>query len=239
MKKVYIPTMEEILCINNNINGGAYNFLLNKTIEAMIMADVIYEEEDMFDVAYDKFPEYPEILYSIAKMYPEKIKEHERARNDIDLCVKLIPALKQQNKSIYGLDGMTQFSDSVLQNPNVIRQTIKTLSEQLQNNPRYRFEYFGPNQILDDIFARDINIDTIYPELAAAITYIEPAYFPKLYYTLMKTKKNNQRLYYQLHDSVVNYSFRYGINGSGYKIEDEKTKKLIRHLDEHKNNYQF
>ena len=238
MKQIYIPTQEELSCLKN-AGGNTYKYILTKTIESVIMADVIYEEEDMFDVAYDKFSEYPEIIWAIAKLYPEKISEHDRAMNDTNLCMQIIPTLKQPDRRIYGLDMMTQFSDTVLQNPDVIKETINTLSVGLQDNPRYRFEYLGPNPVLDDLFACETNIDVISQDILDSITYIEPAYYAKLEEMLLKNAKESRNVYSLIIRSALRYSFRYGIKQSSFKPDVEKAKKLYRHLQEHKKNYQF
>lgn len=233
MKKVYIPTNEELICMKND-GLNIYTYLLNKTIESLIMEDILYEEEDMFEVSYNQFSEYPEIVYAIAKLYPERIKENDRAMNDTKLCMKLINSLQSKDKSIYGLDNMTQFSEDVLKDKNVIIETIKMLSTSIPKNPRYRFEYLGPNQVLDDIFAGEVNPDIISNDIVDSITSIEPAYYIKL-----KDRKDIINLHEKIKKSILRYSFRYGVNGQEYELTDERTKKLIRQLEIHKKNHHF
>lgn len=237
MKKVYIPTPKDLRCMES-VGIDIYSYLLNKTVESIIMVDIIYNKDDMFDIAYDTFYDYPEILYAIAKMYPEKIKDNKRARNDVDLCIKLIPNLKQQSTAIYGLDRIAQFSDTVLQNHDVINQVIRTLSKCIEYNPKYRFEYLEPNPILDKIFSGDIDID-LSKELFDSITFIEPAYYTKLKDKILKENKDLRSLYDIVIRNALRYSFRYGISINCYEQKEERIKKLYRRLETHKAKYHF
>ena len=46
MKKVYIPTEEELQKLNY-LGIDTYKYLLSKTAETLIIEDIIYEEIDM------------------------------------------------------------------------------------------------------------------------------------------------------------------------------------------------
>lgn len=239
MKKVYIPTEEELHKLEN-IGVNTYYYLLSKTIESIIMADVIYEEEDMFDVAYEEFSDYPQIIYSIAKMYPERIAESVRASNDMQLCKKIILTLVQNDRSIYGLDQMKYFQEEVLRDKEVISLIIDTLSCKLHTSPRYRFEYNSPNEVLDKIFACEVDTESMDEDTLGALSFIDPIYLAKTC-DLIEDKEMAKKA----KKSIIRYANIYGLNA--HLIEylkpnilvenNEKIKRMIRCLDRHRNYY--
>ena len=83
MKKVYIPTEEELQQLNY-LGINPYNYLFSKVTETLIMEDIIYGEIDMLDTAYEQLSEFPEIIYAISRIYPEKIAPSVYARKDIE-----------------------------------------------------------------------------------------------------------------------------------------------------------
>ena len=159
MKKVYIPTEEELQQLNY-LGINPYNYLFSKVTETLIMEDIIYGEIDMLDTAYEQLSEFPEIIYAISRIYPEKIASSEYARKDIDLCRLLTSKISRQDNSIYQLDTLSYFDleSSIISDNIVIQNTIKNLSEHLSTNPRYRFDYKEPNILLDNIFDCEIPI---------------------------------------------------------------------------------
>lgn len=239
MKKVYIPTEEELLVLQKS-GINIYNYLLTKTIESIIMVDVIYEEEDMFEVAYECFSEYPQIIFSMANMYPERIKGSQTASNDIDLCIQLASSLKTQDKTIYGLDHTRSFSEDVLKNKAVISSIIMTLSQKLSLCPRYRFEYIGPNNALDEIFNCEIDTKNMSLDTLLALTFIDPIYFVK-----GNCLASNQELLELAKKAAIRYSKMYGVDACDLRyntnnlLANERVKKLIRHLDSHRQYYNF
>lgn len=248
MKKVYIPTIEELSSMQENmklLDLRIYQYLLAKMIETLIMEDVMYEEIDMFEVAYDNFAEYPEIIYGIAKLYPERISESKKASNDADLCAKLIPNLIMQDKSIYGLDNLLQFSNDTLKNPEVIKKTINTLGGKLNTYPKYRFDYKEPNNLLDAIFSGEIleELSEIDNELASSLSVIDPIYFIKMGHILSESKDTPEELRTQFIKSYTSFIDRYVTkvykNPKTLINPNEKSKKLVRYLNNHKKYYQF
>ena len=145
MKKVYIPTEEEIEKLNS-LGLNTYNYLLSKVTETLIMEDVIYDDIEMFEYVYENLSEYPEILYSLCKIYPDRIGLSDVASKDVILLRKITERLHKQDNSIYNLDYITQFSEELLTNPDpiVLKNIIKKLSSKLISTPRYRFDYKEP-----------------------------------------------------------------------------------------------
>ena len=246
MKKVYIPTIDEMRYMQN-MGVNIYQYLLSKTIESLVMTDVVYEEEDMFEVSYEELSSFPEIIYTIAKMYPERISTSEQASKDINLCRKLIPVIAKSNQSINGLDYMRQFSDEVLANPKIINEIIQTLANNLQTSPRYRFEYQEPNNVLDNLFAREIPKDIISNKVIDEIICLEPAYLTELSELLHKQKDAKEipsivmrgsTRYASRHDIDIN-PFSNNQNNDVLTNPNERVKKLLKVLDRHRQYYKY
>ena len=246
MKRVYIPTMDELYYMQK-MGVSIHHYLLSKTIESLVMADVIYKEEDMFDIAYSELPECPEIIYTIAKMYPERIPSSEKAKSDANLCRQLIPTFANRHETLQGFDNMRYFSNETLKDPKVIREIINTLSNKLQSYPRYRFEYLGPNDVLDELFGREISLDTIPNNILDALICIEPSYLIKVS-ELFQTKKDIEELERAITRGSIRYAGRYSVNAYNHgnsKNNDiltnpnEPTKKLLRVLDRHRQYYNY
>ena len=239
MKKVYIPTDEELQQLNY-LGIDTYKYLLAKTIEAIIMEDVIYDETNMLDVTYEELTEFKELTYAIAKMYPEKIALSENAKKDIELCRLLTSKLSRCDDSIYQLDVLSYFDlkSSVISDNIVIQNTIKNLSEHLTRTPRYRFDYKEPNILLDNIFACKIPLENIEGNLQHELLSIDPIYIIKLGLNLDEVKKNyTQNKLFDLSRGLTRYTNRYHLEDIDRTNQQEKTKKLIRYLDSHKQNY--
>lgn len=186
MKKVYIPTQEELDDMKKMMQTPdymIYQYLMAKTIETLIMEDIIYEEIDMFEVAYKQFLDYPEIKYGLAKLYPEKISTSKYASQDSNLCSKLVldwtsnHYINEKNHPIENLDNLTLFDDNVLQNPKVIESTIYALATNLHKYPKYRFTYQEPNALLDTIFSGEILEGCLrVGQIKAGLSNIDPIY---------------------------------------------------------------
>lgn len=238
MKKVYIPTEEEIEKLNS-VGVNTYNYLLSKVTETLIMKDVIYEDIDMFEYVYENLSEYPEILYSIARIYPDRISLSNIASKDINLLRMLTKKIKNQDTSIYNLDYITQFSEELLEEPDliVLKNVASVLADKLISTPRYRFEYKGPNILLDNIFTCELpkNIDTT--ELLSYLMTIDPIYATKQDISCFyQTDKKNKTIPFELTRGMTQYNIRYGMETDiqDKNIKREKSKKLIRCLNEHK-----
>ena len=239
MKKVYIPTEDEIEKLKY-LGINSYQYLLSKTVETLIMEDVIYEDIDMFDVAYEEL-HIEEIRYALAMMYPEKIASSEFASNDLDLCRMLTKRVFREDKAIYQLDNLSYFNqDWIITGDDIVIENVsKFLAEHLTSQPRYRFDYKEPNKILDDIFACEIDSDAITPKTYDDLLSIDPIYITKLGLDLDKEKRNySQNRSFGLSRGLVRYIYRYNMEKVDRTNQQEKVKKLVRYLDSHKQNYQ-
>ena len=191
MKKVYIPNEEELQKLNY-LGIDTYKYLLSKTAETLIIEDIIYEEIDMLDTAYEQLEEFPEIKYSIARMYPEKITLSEYAKKDIELARLLTKKLSRKDNTIYQLDALSYFDGEspVVTDSIVIENTIKSLIENLSCSPRYRFDYKEPNILLDNIFTCEILTEELSKDSQNNLISIDPIYITKLDIDLEKEKRN-------------------------------------------------
>jgi len=197
----------------------------------------------MLEIAYEHLREFPEIVHTICRMYPERIGNSQVASKDIALCQKLINEIPNPNKSIYFLDNLTSFDEDVLSDPIVIENTSKILADKLLSTPRYRFDYKDPNILLDNIFSCKLPHNLITSIAFSELITIDPIYLIKLRQSQSSKKIN---MLFELKRSLIKYSNRYGVS-SGAEYEgkdvltkpDEKTKKLLRCLEYHKNNYQL
>lgn len=246
MKKVYIPTMDELNTIQKLTSNGShtYRYLLAKVIETLMMELTLDPSKPTLDIVYDKFYEFPEIAYAIAKNYPQEIIGSEFAVNDVDLCKYLIDSIGTQDDSIKQLDDILKIFEEgagMLENNLVVNSIANKLSQGLTTYPRYRFEY-KENSTLDEIFSCQISDQSIFDSSIDSFLSIEPAYV----YVMMQ-HKNLGDLRSSLSRSITEYIRRYGVSehaGINYcrtsivQTADPKIKKLIRCLEHHKKNYQ-
>lgn len=246
MKKVYIPTQKELLELQD-IGVNVYRYLLSKVIETLIMEDVIYEDGNMFDYIYDYLPEFREILVSIARMYPERIKDSDRASNDVQLCQDILkPFTRRIDNTIYQLDNLIYFNQNyqVLYDKGVIRKVSNILEEELPTNPKYRFSYKEPNALLDDIFNCSIPLVNNETKTNQSLMAIDPIYFVK-YLDLFKDRRQFiSKISPIIAQNTLRYVGRYGLENSiqyrGQDIinnPDERVKKLIKTLDHYQKNF--
>lgn len=242
MKKVYIPTMDELYQMQDITDGHSiYKYILIKAIESLIIDGINYPNKGILKSAYKYLRENPDIAYAICRLYPEEIKYSEYAQNDINLCLDIINRNNNQNNIIYNLDNLSEFENGigVLTNNGVIQITANILSKELSNNPKYRFEY-KKNTLLDDIFARKIQVEDLEMFFKQAFINIEPAYILTTTPNSVLPSLNDKKI--TLYHAINNYANRYGIQSGlgreyyGYDIltnQDEQVKRLFKCIKEH------
>ena len=233
MKKVYIPTSEELEDMKKKMQTPdymIYQYLMAKTIETLIMEDVMYEEIDMFEVAYKHFLDYPEIKYGLAKLYPEKISTSKYASQDSNLCSKIIldwtsnHYINEKNHPIENLDNLTLFNNSVLQNPKVIEATIYALATSLHKYPKYRFTYQEPNDLLDAIFSGEILEENLrVGQIKAGLSNIDPIYNIKIRQILQSKIQNQTHI-----ESLIEEQNNQDISDSAKRVFYSDCGKFIR-----------
>ena len=93
MKKVYVPTMDELYQMQDITCGHSmYKYILIKAIESLIIDGINNQNKGILKHAYKYLRENPDIAYAICSLYPEEIKYSEYAKNDTILCLDLIMA---------------------------------------------------------------------------------------------------------------------------------------------------
>lgn len=240
MKKTYIPTKYELLSLQT-LKVDIYKYLLTKIIDALVLEDIVYKKRNMFETAYNRFPEFPEILLPLAKMYPERIKDCDRAASDIELCKKILKSSQGEDKSVYQLDNLSYFSQTKY-DADLIKMVAGILSNKLTAMPKYRFDYQEPNILLDAIFSCSLPRPYLDADTITTLIATDPAYMAVHSDILQPGRKGNQSL---ITMNLVRYLNRYSlVNAPNYyskqdivNAPDEKVKKLIRYLDHYKYNY--
>lgn len=240
--KVYIPTMEELIELQK-LGIDVYSYLIAKVIETIIMEDQIYEEGDMFEIL-DYLGPHPEIIYAICKLYPQKINESIITSKDTDLCMKLIQGIQREDRTIYQLDDiLMNFDKDILFDIGIIKNVINFLSAHLSSCPKYRFDYMGPNDLLDSIFSCELPIEKINVESYTNLIDIDPVYSVKLGIDY----RNEKDKIILLKRAATLYFGRYGLermtnkdyqNKDIINKPDDNVKRLIKCLEYHKKNYQ-
>ena len=251
MKKVYVPTMDEMYLIQDMVKGhNLYKYILVKAIESLVMEGKLYQNKGILKTAYRYLSENPEIAYAICRMYPSEIAYSEYAQNDIRLCLDLITGKAQPDMTIYNLDNLSHFEKGVgvLSNSGIISMTSHILAEKLLTTPNYRFEY-KENTLLDDIFSCEIPTGIIPSNAGYDFTVIDPIYTIKLdFRQLSSFLPSSGDRKYLLEQSINKYLERYSITGrdgyiNGYGTKDiltnpdEHVKRLLKCIDEHKKRY--
>lgn len=245
MKKIYIPTEEELFKMQEMSNGSSlYQYLLAKVIEVLVLESKLEEsEKGILERTYKIFRENPEIAHGVCRMYPEEINSSLMARNDIQLCKYLIK--QNDDKSIYSLDNLSYFENSagVTTSNGVIDTTLDILLEKLPNTPKYRFEYKEPNTLLDQIFTCELD-GVISNNIAIKLAAVEPAHTVKL--NQLKQQYEN-RPGHTIDQTINKYVSKYGMGNQFYPEyyrhdiichPDDQVKRLIRCLNTHKRKYQ-
>lgn len=222
MKKVYIPTEEELERMHYLIGDYMYTYYKVKAIESLIVDGVNYPNKGILKSAYKYLKEDPDIAHAIGMMFPEEIKYSEMAQDDTLLCQKLIS--EEEDTSIYRLDNLAYFENGilVLDNCSVVDKTINTLTSKLPSNPKYRFTYVN-SSLLDNIFARKLTT------FSRKLITIEPAYV--LTSGFNSKRDEEEHLMFGLREYADRYDMRL------YPRRDEKeVKKLIKCINHNKDN---
>lgn len=236
MKKIYMPTEPELYQMQEVLGGNhMYNYLLIKAVEALIVDGINYPAKGILKNAYEYLKNNPEIARMIGLLYPNEIESSQVAMNDSILCSMLLNGF--EDKSIYGLDNLSRFSNEVNYNPAIINQAITTLDDKLIDMPRYRFEY-RESPLLESIFSCDTSI-LDFTSMHSELTGIEPGF-------ALQLKDKSIEWKGMLRKGLMKYYERYGImHSSGPEYEfgmdiltnkDENVKRLVRTIYHDKNN---
>ena len=225
MKKMYLPTKEELKVLSLYKGSNIYKYILVKVVEKLITNHVLLSNMD------ESLKDIEELTSAICYIYPQKILHSKFASDDKRLCERII--YKNTDKSIYELDNLEYFSNDVQTDYKIVLSAIDKLYEKLPDSPEYRFSYHD-NLTLDMIFLVDGRYFSKYSNLTVRKLFeIEPAY---LLYLPNNTPVSDNTI---ATISIDNYANRYGIpydvgkefvgesilNSSSVKI-----KKLINYL---------
>ena len=244
MKKLYMPTMEQLYTMQD-MGANVYKYLMIKAVESIILDGKNYTTKGILKNAYQYVQEDPYLSYMISLMYPNEVEYSNRARNNKDLATRLIMQ-EIEDRTIYNLDRLGSFSDSTLKSPIIIDGALMVLDNELENNPKYRFEY-KQNMLLDSIFstelAKTIEINSFDP--TDILSKIEPGYALALSDEFFKGTSREEIL----KTAIDEYAERYGFirpNVLDYnlreidpttKLESKEVKKLIRCINHNTDRY--
>lgn len=231
MKKVYMPSMEELYIMQDK-GVNMYKYLLVKAIESIIM-DIKINQNYIIDstsiiknIDNRLIRENPYIEQAICTLYPEEIPYTSCAKHEPGLCLKLISEDYKQDNSIYNLDNLSYFGDGkyVFSNKTVITMALKILREKLPLMPQYRFEY-KQNKLLDDIFNCELQTGC-FPQDHILLATIEPAYILKNTESEFNPLLGkNAHINYYIND----YAKRYGI--ANYECNEYENKDILTNPD--------
>ena len=245
MKKIYIPTEEELSRMHE-LNANVYKYVLVKVIEVLTSEVALQSNGVDKKAVYEYFSDHPEVISAICRMYPEEIRHSIYAENDIDLCRSLIK--NNPDQSIYLLDNLSYFENGVgvCTNNGVIADTVEILHEKLPATPKYRFEYKEPNSLLDDIFTCQLPLYLITGRIVDGLISIDPVYALKADENIFTKHVQNfgksSSLQSTLCRKVEEYGRRYGLKSSDYADcygvdvldkKNEKSRKLVRCLQDY------
>lgn len=193
-KQVYIPTEEELYQMQD-MGVNIYKYLLVKAAETIMMEGIKYSNKGMLKNSFNTIKEYPELAYIICSLYPEELKYSKIANQEVGVALDILD--KEEDRSIYKLDNLVYFDDSISTNCLVAEKTISILEEKLPITPQYRFEYkdfecigydkkgfpiLNYNKLLNDIFSCKYSLDYFDKEsIIKSLIKIEPAYALKFY----------------------------------------------------------
>lgn len=253
MKEVFVPSMDELYQMQE-LNVNLYKYILIKAIESLVCNGLNYPSEGIFKNAPRYLRENSEIARTICSMYPDEMIYSDYARNDVELAIRL---MNSREKSEPGLDHLCRFDTNVLNNPVILKNAILLLEKELNENPKYRFEYAGMDlaylnkgagRLIDYIFSRNIgDYELMYisgktrNDIVKSIINIEPAYaislpmdYFKKYPAYVPDKSDVSIM---LDEGINNCAGRYGISmDAGYEYygkdiltnPDQNVKRLLK-----------
>lgn len=232
MKKIYIPTKDELETIEYSANGQhLYKYVLTKTVEKMLAEGELVKnaDEDLLKI--------PELVQAICYIYPQEIMFSDDAKNNPDLFYRLLCHELRAANSINSLDYLCYATKDVQYNPMIVLRALQNLNQKLKDNPTYRFTYRESN-LLNAIFATEHKKFAHYNEqVKDLLMYIDPIYLVKFSDDEDEEITLNGE---KLQDRINAYSFRYGIEPkTGFEYAksdilrkpDEKVKKLIKFIN--------
>lgn len=219
VKKLYIPSEEELREMYSLVGDYMYTYLKIKAIEALIVEGVNYPNKGILKSTYKYLKEDEDIAHAVGMMFPEEIKYSDIAQNDIKLCQQLI--MGKEDNSLTSLNNLAYFNNGagVLSNNLIVNQTIDLLAKGLRQNPKYRFTYVN-SLLLDDIFARRLVIER------DGLYEIEPAYV--LTYRKSHSGDLPLNISTKLFDGMRKYANRYGMNLVPGDVFGNETKRLVK-----------
>lgn len=243
MKKLYIPTMEE-LKLMEDMGANVYKYLLIKTVESLVLDGRNYPSKGVLKNAYKYLQEDPYISYMISLLYPSEVQYSKVSSANVSLCARLITQ-PQQDRSIYTLDRLASFPKETIHDSVIVDSTLMQLDQNLARTPQYRFEY-QTSSLLEDVFstelAKTIEMNGFIP--TEVLSKIEPGYALALSDEFFEGTSREE----VLKKGLEEYTKRYGFVGenaldydlmieSDIRLENEKTKRLIRCIDKNTNRY--
>lgn len=243
MKKVYIPT-DEVLQKMQDLAGAGYlyRYMLVKAVESIVMnksLDRNLLEDETKSIREDYY-----IQKAICYLYPEQVAYSENMQMESSFALDLLK--KRSSNIIYNIDSIRHFDPMTLYSSDVVRKVISILTQELPNEPTYRFEY-KDNQLLDSIFGCELN--KLRERLYCSSTYfiseqyflndligIDPAYGILLPDEAFASQVNRAT---SLQSGISKYHNRYDISSVvGYDYNgqdiltnpDDKVKKLMKYI---------
>lgn len=225
MKKIYIPTYEELITIESYKNASVYKYILAKVVEKLLSTNTYINAMDA------SLREIKELTNAICYIYPQEIRLQAPNAKDKQLCMHLLD--KHPSDKIHNLDNLARFDNDVLLDYGITIQVIDILYKELSHNPAYRFTY-QENSLLNDIFTanheRFANLPTI---TLSKLIEIEPIY--GLRYPNQTKVADNTRLAVAIDEYTSKYGISYAIGREyiGKDIvnnPDNKVKTLIKYL---------
>lgn len=173
MKKVFVPNMDD-LCKMQSKHINMLPYLYAKAVERLCIEYNNYPRRgSILRDEYKYLRENPIIANAICRMYPKEVNYSEIAKYDVGLAMKLITY--PESFDIYRLNNLSEFSDSTNNNLLIQKEVIRILYEEINDNPKYRFEYKN-SKILDDIFMGKFDMTCIPDNMKYYLSCIEPYY---------------------------------------------------------------
>lgn len=244
MKKLYVPTMEELYTMQD-MGANVYKYLMIKAVESIVLEGKNYPSKGILKNAYKYVQEDPYLSYMISLMYPSEVQYSKISQDNISLVSRLIGE-QEPTRTIYNLDRLVMFSDKTLQDPNVIDGVLSVLNANIDVTPQYRFDY-KYNELLERIFstklAKGLEMNSFDP--TDILAKIEPGYALALTDEFFKGTSREKIL----KNAIDAYATRYGfINPTTLdydleeinpetKLDSKEAKRLIRCINHNTNRY--